>query len=269
MSKDSKQLLKRQLEQQARLFGSSKDGTELVLSILATCSVLLKAVEKEIPADLSQVDAEGIFAGYLGVTGRAAGFYKKRSSDLDRAQSEQLQSLLQAMKEEENRKQDLERKIVQAEEQNRQSGREIQTAEQLLEAEKQKQQILTEKEGRLQSRLEEMRKTAEALTRELESLKEQTENLESSIERLTQEVASARETSEELRAYYSEVQRIEAGMKEEGYVDLNSLNERIQAMNETGENLMKEYDSLLANLSADVEALQTRIEKRRKPGLAG
>lgn len=107
------------------------------------------------------------------------------------------------------------------------------------------------------------------LETDLKKVTNDIENLEPNIERLIKEVNTAKETYEEMVAYYSEYQRIQDGIKEEGYVDMESFHKKVDSMNNTGEHLMAEYDSLLKNLISDIEALQAKIEKRRKPGMVG
>lgn len=85
------------------------------------------------------------------------------------------------------------------------------------------------------------------------------------IQRLINEVTDARMTYADMISYYDEIKRIHAGIKEEGYISINSFLDKLQDMNEQGDNLMASYDQLLRGITTDVEALQSKIEKKLKP----
>ena len=68
-------------------------------------------------------------------------------------------------------------------------------------------------------------------------------------------------------AYYSELERIQEGIREEGFVDVESFSNRLQTMNDSGQEIIAQYDSILKKLTADIEALQAKIENRRKAGV--
>lgn len=86
------------------------------------------------------------------------------------------------------------------------------------------------------------------------------------IQKLIREVTDAKSTYGDMVSYYAELERIQAGLKEEGYVSISSFTEKIQDMNAQGKDLMSAYDKLLRGITRDVEALQDKIDKRRKPG---
>ena len=48
---------------------------------------------------------------------------------------------------------------------------------------------------------------------------------------------------------------------------MESFHKKVDSMNDTGEQLMAEYDSLFKNLISDIETLQDKIDNRRKPGI--
>ncbi len=269
MSTDNRQLLRKQLEQQAKLFETSKNNMELVVATLSTCSSLLRVVENSMPKTISQSEFDSIFAGYLGITGRVDSFFKKNTGCLDLEESDTLQTVLASLRNAETRKKELDEKIQNAEKENADVNSDIRNVEHLLKAEEEKYSSLIEKEKGLNIKLKDIKKKIELLETELKKVTNDTENLEPNIERLIKEVNTAKETYEEMVAYYSEYQRIQDGIKEEGYVDMESFHKKVDSMNNTGERLMAEYDSLLKNLINDIEALQAKIEKRRKPGMVG
>ena len=143
------------------------------------------------------------------------------------------------------------------------------TLKRLLKVEEEKYSSLIEKEKGLNKKLNDIKKKIELLEDDLKNTTNNIENLEPNIEKLIKEVNTAKETYEEMKAYYSEYQRIQDGIKEEGYVDMESFHKKVDSMNNTGEQLMAEYDSLFKNLISDIEALQAKIENRRKPGIFG
>lgn len=269
MSTDNRQLLRKQLEQQAKLFETSKNNTELVVAILSTCASLLRAAESSMPKTISQSEFDSIFAGYLGITSRVDGFYKKNATYFDFEESHTLQTLMTSLRNAETKKKELDEKIQNSEKENTDVNRDIRNAEHLLKAEEEKYSSLIEKEKGLKTKLKDIKKKIELLEADLKKVTNDIENLEPNIERLIKEVNAAKETYEEMVAYYSEYQRIQDGIKEEGYVDMESFHKKVDSMNNTGERLMAEYDSLLKNLISDIEALQAKIEKRRKPGVVG
>lgn len=269
MSTDNLQLLRKQLEQQAKLFETSKNNVELVVATLSTCASLLRAVENNMPKTISQSEFDSMFAGYLGITGRVDGFYKKNATYFDSEESNTLHTVLTSLRNAEIRKKELDEKIRNAEKENVEVNSDIRSAEHLLKVEEEKYSSLIEKENGLKKKLEEIKIKIELLEANLKKVTNDIENLEPNIERLIRKVNTAKETYEEMVAYYSEYQRIQAGIEAEGYVDMESFHKKVDSMNNTGESLMAEYDSLLKNLVNDIETLHAKIEKRRKPGMVG
>ena len=101
MSTDNQRLLRKQLEYQA----------ELVLATLSTCVSLLRVVESSMPKTISQSEFDSIFAGYLGITGRVDGFYKKNAEYFDLEESNTLQTVLESLRNAEARKKELDEKM--------------------------------------------------------------------------------------------------------------------------------------------------------------
>ncbi len=265
MSTDNRQLLRKQLEYQAKLFETSKNDTELVLSTLSTCVSLLQVVESSMPKTISQSEFDCIFAGYLGITGKVDGFYKKNAEYFDLEDSKTLQTALESLRNAETIKIELDEKIQNVENENSDVNSDIRNAEHLLKVEEEKYSSLIEKEKGLKKKLNGINMKIELLVVDLNKTTMDIKDLEPNIERLIKEVNTAKETYEEMVAYYSEYQRIQNGIKEEGYVDMESFHKKVDSMNNTGEQLMAEYDSLFKNLISDIEALQDKIENRRKP----
>lgn len=270
MSTDNQRLLRKQLEYQAKLFETSKNNTELVLATLSTCVSLLRVVESNMPkTTISQSEFDSIFAGYLGITGRVDGFYKKNAKYFDLEESNTLQTVLESLRNAEARKKEIDEKIQKVEKENEDVNSDIRNTEHLLKVEEEKYSSLIEKEKGLNKKLNDIKKKIELLENDLKNTTNNIENLEPNIERLIKEVNNAKETYDDMIAYYSEYQRIQDGIKEEGYVDMESFHKKVDSMNDTGEQLMAEYDSLFKNLISDIETLQDKIDNRRKPGIFG
>ena len=264
MSIDNNRLLRKQLEQQAKLFTASQDNNELIVSILSTCSVLLRVAEQSMSKTPSQSEIDSYFAGYLGITAKIDGFYKRNSSFLDSNKSVKMQTLLASLRNAEDILEELEKKYEEAEKKNRAINNDIIATKSLLKAEEDNYNYLVGEDKRLKDKLSEVKQRITSLKDDLEKVSSDIESIEPNIEKLIQEVKIARETYEEMIAYYSEFKRIQDGIKEDGYVNMESFNERIHSLNDSGEALMREYDSLLKKLTSDIEALQDKIEKRRK-----
>lgn len=269
MSTDNRQLLRKQLEYQAKLFTESQNKTELIVSALTSCSAMLRAIDGSMPKTISKSEFDTIFAGYLGIIGRVDDFYNKNSSFFDADESEMLNTIITSLEDANEKKEDLDKKLADAEERSRDVNNDVLTAERLLEKEEEKIKALREKEKGSKKQLKKLEEEEEKLEDNLKKITQNCENFETNIERLIQEVKTAEETYEEMLAYYPEIQRIQEGVKEEGYVDMESFHNKIKSMNDSGKKLMEEYDSLLKNLTSDIETLQAKIENRRKAGTIG
>ena len=66
MNVQKRELLKRQLERQAKLFALEDDTEETVVSILATCSALLREAENALNDDEMTAETfDNIYHGYI------------------------------------------------------------------------------------------------------------------------------------------------------------------------------------------------------------
>lgn len=94
---------------------------------------------------------------------------------------------------------------------------------------------------------------------------EQIRETETWIQQLLTEVEQIRASYLELKAYYSEIERIRDGIREEGYADEKSYWDHLGDLNLQTEQLLKQYDSFLSKYSSDINALRDKIEKRTRP----
>ena len=125
-------------------------------------------------------------------------------------------------------------------------------------AETQKAQ-LTQEVSDLQSK-------TEALKAQWDSLQRPKEQFDPDLDALFQAVAAAKESYQEMVAYYAELERIQKGMEAEGFVDMASFAQALLEKNQQGAALMADYDRILSNVLADVEALQQKVDDRRRAG---
>ena len=86
------------------------------------------------------------------------------------------------------------------------------------------------------------------------------------MQKMIRNVENAKDSYAELSAYQTELKRIQDALREDGYVNVESFSNKLEAMNQQSEQLMKDYDRFLKNVSQDVAELQNKIETRRKAG---
>ena len=179
MNVQKRELLKRQLERQAKLFALEDDTEETVVSILATCSALLREAENALTED-------NIYPGYIGISKRMNAFYVTNKSMFDKKETEMVAGIHAAFEED--------------------------------------------------------------------------------MQKMIRNVENAKDSYAELSAYQTELKRIQDALREDGYVNVESFSNKLEAMNQQSEQLMKDYDRFLKNVSQDVAELQNKIETRRKAG---
>lgn len=267
MSRDNRELLRRQLEQQARLFTEEQDQVKLAVQVLTTCSALLRATEKIMPDEISETEFRGIYAGYLGIANKVKGFYENPKVSLQEKESEAMEGFLNTIKAAEETKKVLDQKLEELRRQADAQQSSIERRQRQLSDYEKRQEELTEKKGELEQRLKNIRTGISALEEEIQSLKGKIERFEPEMENLVKHVEEARDTYQELVSYYDELERIQRGIREDGFVNMESFSGQLQAMNEEGDHLMIRYDQFLRKITADIENLQKKIDIRRKAGV--
>lgn len=187
MNVQKRELLKRQLERQAKLFTVEDDTEETVVSILATCSALLREAENALNDDEMTAETfDNIYPGYIGISKRMNAFYVTNKSMFDKKETEMTAGIHAAFEED--------------------------------------------------------------------------------MQKMVRNVENAKDSYAELSAYQTELKRIQDALREDGYVNVESFSNKLEAMNQQSEQLMKDYDRFLKNVSQDVAELQNKIETRRKAG---
>ena len=186
MNVQKRELLKRQLERQAKLFALEDDTEETVVSILATCSALLREAENALTEEMTAETFDNIYPGYIGISKRMNAFYVTNKSMFDKKETEMVAGIHAAFEED--------------------------------------------------------------------------------MQKMIRNVENAKDSYAELSAYQTELKRIQDARREDGYVNVESFSNKLEAMNQQSEQLMKDYDRFLKNVSQDVAELQNKIETRRKAG---
>lgn len=186
MNVQKRELLKRQLERQAKLFALEDDTEETVVSILATCSALLREAENALTEEMTAETFDNIYPGYIEISKRMNAFYVTNKSMFDKKETEMVAGIHAAFEED--------------------------------------------------------------------------------MQKMIRNVENAKDSYAELSAYQTELKRIQDALREDGYVNVESFSNKLEAMNQQSEQLMKDYDRFLKNVSQDVAELQNKIETRRKAG---
>lgn len=269
LSGENRELLRRQLEQQGKMLVAENNDVKLVQSILTTCSALLRVAEKLMPTSLSQEAFNGVYAGYLGVSSKVNSFYSNHTVYFNENQSQVLRDLLESLHSLEKAKKDLDNKIFATQKEIESGTRNIESSKKILEGKEKRHKELISELEKLREQLWKIERTIFDLEKELTDINERINDFEPDVERLIAAINDARSTYAEMIAYYAELERIQNGIKDEGYVDIVSFSQKLQGMNTQGRKLMNLYDELLRNITADVEALQKKIEMKRKAGVAG
>ena len=83
---------------------------------------------------------------------------------------------------------------------------------------------------------------------------------------MLRDVKKATDAHKELSAYRTELERIQAAVQENGYVNTEDFTKKLREMNQQAEALITQYDSFLKAVSQEVIDLQKKIEIRRKAG---
>lgn len=269
MDTNNRQLLKKQLEQQAKQFVTEQDETKLAISVLSTCGALLRVAEKTMPKSFSHEAFDMTFAGYLGVANRVNGFYKNHTDYFKEEESELLKQICAASNQAEKEKKNLDNKLVNEKNRCNKLEAEVKRVQKEVKTAQKKQDNLAKEKAEEEQNLRNIRNRMTELENELHSIHSKLEELEPNIDMLIINVNTAKDTYEEMIAYYSELQRIQEGIQEEGFVNIESFTEKLQTMNDSGKAIMAQYDSMLRDLTADMESLQAKIEARRKAGAIG
>lgn len=266
MERKDKLKWKRQLEQQAQLLVSEEAPEKLTQSLLTTCFALLRAAEQTMPDHWEEDTLENAYAGYLGVASKVNAFAQAQQSGLREGKAALLAEQTAALEECQRERSNLDAQLIQAKKEQQTLNQEIKSLNKKVSNAKAQAQTAQMRKETYTAQAEALERQIADLEAEDASLRQRIEQFEPDLERLVQEVALAKDRYQELMASYTELDRVRAGMAEEGFVDMNSFIQAVADMNEQGTALMEQYQRMLSKVLADVEALQQQIKERRRAG---
>lgn len=266
MDTREKKQLKRQLEGQANLLVTETSDLALVTSLLTACSAILRTAEQNLPASITAQEFEQVYAGYLGLAGGVNQFSKLGQGYLKENDVALLRQQLAAVEQLQQERKTLEDQLTQAQRQQTEATQAVtQLKGQLDEAQAACRAAETQR-AELAEQMQSVQDKAEALKAERDSFQRQKEQFEPELAALLREATAARESYQEMVAYYAELERIQNGMRAEGFVDMASFTQAVAEMNQQGAALMTDYDRILRNVLTDVETLQRKVDARRRAG---
>ena len=167
MNVQKRELLKRQLERQAKLFALEDDTEETVVSILATCSALLREAENALTEEMTAETFDNIYPGYIGISKRMNAFYVTNKSMFDKKETEMVAGIHAAFEED--------------------------------------------------------------------------------MQKMIRNVENAKDSYAELSAYQTELKRIQDALREDGYVNVESFSNKLEAMNQQSENYSTETQDAVSD----------------------
>ena len=266
MDSRQKKQLKRQLEGQASLLVSENSDVALVAGLLTTCSALLRTAEQNMPAAFTNQEFDQIYAGYLGLAGGVNRFSQFGQGYLSQNYKTLLQEQMDKATQLQQERKTLEDQLTQTQHQQAETQQAVTQLKGQLDSAQAEHRAAETQKAQLTQEVSNLQSKTEALKAQWDSLQRQKEQFEPDLDALLQAVAAAKESYQEMVAYYAELERIQKGMEAEGFVDMASFAQALLEKNQQGAALMADYDRILSNVLADVEALQQKVDDRRRAG---
>ena len=266
MDSREKKQLKRQLEGQASFLVSETSDVALVAGLLTTCSALLRTAEQNMPAAFTNQEFDQIYAGYLGLAGGVNRFSQFGQGYLSQTYKTLLQEQMDKATQLQQERKTLEDQLTQTQHQQAETQQVLTQLKAQRDSAQAEYQATEAQKDQLTQEVSDLQSKTEALKAQRDSLQRQKERFEPDLEALLQAVTAAKESYQELVAYYAELERIQKGMEAEGFVDMASFAQAMEERNQQSATLMADYDRILDNVLADVEALQRKVDERRRAG---
>lgn len=266
MDNREKKQLKRQLEGQASLLVTETNDLALVTSLLTACSALLRTAERNLPASITAQEFEQVYAGYLGLAGGVNRFSKLGQGHLTENDAALLRQQLTAVEQLQQERKTLEDQLTQVKRQQRETAQAVTQLKGQVDNAQAAYQAAEAQRAELAEQVQNLQAKIEALKAERDSYQRQKEQFEPDVDALMEQMTAARDSYQEMVAYYAELERIQTGMQAEGFVDMASFTQAVAEMNQQGAALMADYDRILRNVLTDVEALQRKVDARRRAG---
>lgn len=261
-----KKQLQRQLEGQARLLVAETSDLALVSALLTTCSALLRTAEQNLPTAFTKQEFEQIYAGYLGLAGGVNRFSQRGQGYFGEKYKTLLQEQMTKGAQLQQERASLEDQLAQVQRQQAETERAAAQLKNQLASAQAEHQAAEDQSAALAQQVQALQSKTEALRAKRDKFQRQKEQFQPELDALMQEAAAAKDSYQEMVAYYAELERIQKGMEMEGYVDMASFTQALAEKNRQGAALMADYDRILGKVLADVEALQQKIDARRRAG---
>ena len=266
MDKKDREKIEQQLIAEAEKIKNDDNDVEIIADTVSTCQSLLRIIDRNIPDSISKSDFEDILSAYIGLTSRIKYFYQNNSEYVSDGNTKLFNEMLTEINILQRKKSELdieyENKMDELSELKKSmEKKELEVSEVGEQYDKAKEtvDVITERINKLNFETESLRK-------EEVQLKDEVENFQPIMEELIGSINKLKDQYKELTAYYTEFDKIKQGIKEDGFVDMHDFNDKVKSRIDEGEELMKWCDNTLKALLEDVEALQEKVEKRRKVG---
>lgn len=244
MTEYEKKSLRKQLEEQAKLFTSTADEADLNNKILMTCMSLLKAVQKNHSAQTDEAQFKKEFPKYLGMMSLTEQFMQENDRFIDPEKSISLHEKLQSMEEKRAMREQLQ-------------TRKQKLVADLKQADQEYESILEELVPVRESYME-RKQSNEQLSEELSEKKNSIEEYDSLNKALETSIAGY----DDLKEYLQEMEVTKAGIEREGFVSIESFKEALSDLDQKSNSVIQSYDRILRAVTEDVDELRDQVSKR-------
>ena len=262
-----KKRLGAQLIAQAEFISKEDDTITLITETLNTCQALLRSVDKMIPSHLSDDQFEDIMAGYVGLTSRIQYFYMSNPYYFESHSGNVLEDMLKRISILQKQKNDLDMEYEKKMDERDEAKKAVEERQREVDAVQADCDSVKKQTDELQRKKEKLTGKKEELLAEQSKLSEEINNFEPELEKVTKSVYELKSTYEDLCADFEEFSRIKKGIEQDGFVYMSDFEELVRAKTDEAKELMQWSDQTLGAVLDDVDALQDKIEKKRKAGM--
>ena len=259
-----KKRLGQQLTAQAEFISEVKNELILIPEILNTCQALLRSVDRMIPARLSEDAFEDIMAGYVGLTARVRYFYMSNPSYFEAHNDKLLEDILKELNTFQRRKNDLDMEYERKMDERDEVKKAVEERQKEVDEIRKEYDSVKKQADELRREKEKLARMKEELLEEQSKLSSEIDNFEPELEKVTKSVHELKSTYEDLCADFEEFARIKKGIEKDGFVCMSDFEEKVRAKTDEAKELMRWSDRTLGAVLSDVDALQDKIEDRRK-----
>jgi small-conductance mechanosensitive channel len=279
MQDKDKQKLKKQLEQEAKKLVDI-EGNELVISLISTCSALLKISEKSL--DQNDVPDE-VYAGYLSFANRIKTFYDLHSnnSDVSENAADELRSLLDIVQAKQNEQDEIAKQLQAAKKTNEELQSQIETNQkdlkeqvgigeslkkmlqdctlEMIEDQKKKNDEVLDLLNRQKKTLDDLREKQSQMLEEKQQAENEVEKIENDISAIPEELVALRTKYKELEVLLDELKNADKEYSVEKQEELQkSIDELTPIVEEN-----KVATEILQNRKDSLERQNTEYDSER------